>query len=39
VSRLLALLQDPFDDHPLAHEDDAGLPPDWATSIEISCSS
>ncbi len=39
VSRLLALLQDPYDDHPDAPTDYAGLPPDWASSIEISCSS
>ncbi len=39
VARLLAVLQDPFDDHPQAHEEFAGLPPEWASSIEISCSS
>ncbi len=39
VSRLLAVLQDPFDDHPQAQDEFAGLPPDWASSIEISCSS
>jgi uncharacterized protein YdiU (UPF0061 family) len=39
VSRLLAVLQDPFDEHPHAHDEFAGLPPDWASSIEISCSS
>jgi uncharacterized protein YdiU (UPF0061 family) len=39
ISRLLAVLQDPFDDHPNAREDFAGLPPVWASSIEISCSS
>lgn len=35
---LLELLQAPYDEHP---EQDAlaGLPPDWANSIEISCSS
>ncbi|MBG9386905.1 protein adenylyltransferase SelO [Caenimonas aquaedulcis] len=38
VEGLLALLQAPFDEHP-AHEDKAGFPPDWASHIEISCSS
>ena len=38
VQTLLALLQSPFDEHP-AHEDKAGFPPDWASHIEISCSS
>ena len=38
VNTLLKLLQAPFDEHP-AHEDLAGFPPDWAASIEISCSS
>jgi uncharacterized protein YdiU (UPF0061 family) len=38
VQGLLALLQSPFDEHP-AHEDKAGFPPDWASHIEISCSS
>ena len=38
VNRLLALLQNPFDEHPeMAHY--AGFPPDWASSIEVSCSS
>jgi serine/tyrosine/threonine adenylyltransferase len=35
---LLALVQAPYDEHP-AHEDKAGFPPDWASHIEISCSS
>ena len=39
VARLLAVLQDPFSEHPQAHDEFAGLPPDWASSIEISCSS
>jgi uncharacterized protein YdiU (UPF0061 family) len=39
VARLLAVLQDPFAEHPQAHDEFAGLPPDWASSIEISCSS
>ncbi len=38
VSTLLSVLQSPFEEHP-AHESLAGFPPDWATSIEISCSS
>ena len=38
VETLLALLQSPYDEHP-AHEDMAGFPPDWASQIEISCSS
>jgi serine/tyrosine/threonine adenylyltransferase len=38
VESLLGLVQSPFDEHP-AHEDQAGFPPDWATHIEISCSS
>jgi uncharacterized protein YdiU (UPF0061 family) len=38
VEALLSLVQAPFDEHP-AHEDKAGFPPDWASHIEISCSS
>jgi uncharacterized protein YdiU (UPF0061 family) len=38
VETLLALLQAPYDEH-AGHEDMAGFPPDWATQIEISCSS
>jgi uncharacterized protein YdiU (UPF0061 family) len=38
VETLLSLVHAPFDDHP-GHEDKAGFPPDWATHIEISCSS
>ena len=38
VSTLLRLLQSPFAEHP-EHEDLAGFPPDWASHIEISCSS
>lgn len=38
VDTLLAVLQSPFDEHPL-QEDLAGFPPEWASSIEISCSS
>ena len=38
VDRLLQLLHSPFDEHPDmdAH---AGFPPDWASQLEISCSS
>lgn len=35
---LQAVLARPFDDHP-DHAEWAGFPPDWASSIEISCSS
>jgi uncharacterized protein YdiU (UPF0061 family) len=38
VETLLGLLAAPFDEHP-AHEDKAGFPPEWASQIEISCSS
>jgi uncharacterized protein YdiU (UPF0061 family) len=38
VSRLLKLLESPFDEHP-GFEHYAGFPPDWASQIEISCSS
>ena len=38
VDTLLTLLQSPFDEHPL-HETYSDFPPDWASSIEISCSS
>ena len=38
VQRLLKVLQRPFDEQP-EHEADAGLPPDWAQQIEVSCSS
>jgi len=38
VNTLLALLEKPFDEHP-GHESYADFPPDWASSIEISCSS
>ena len=38
VNTLLNLLQSPFDEHP-GHDSEAGFPPDWAASIEISCSS
>ena len=38
VASLLHVLQKPFDEHP-AHEAWAGLAPEWASDIEISCSS
>jgi uncharacterized protein YdiU (UPF0061 family) len=38
LARLQAALEQPFDDRP-GEEDLADFPPDWAASIEISCSS
>jgi uncharacterized protein YdiU (UPF0061 family) len=38
VQRLLQVLQRPFDEQP-EHDADAGFPPDWATQLEVSCSS
>jgi uncharacterized protein YdiU (UPF0061 family) len=38
VQDLLHVLHAPFDEHP-TYEAWAGLAPDWASSIEISCSS
>ena len=38
VEDLLALVQAPYNEHP-GQEDKAGFPPDWASQIEISCSS
>ena len=38
IDRLLQLLQTPFDEHP-GLEAHAGFPPDWASQLEISCSS
>lgn len=38
VQALHQVLRTPFDDHP-EHQDWAGFPPDWASSIAISCSS
>jgi len=38
VATLLMLLESPCDDH-AGHEAYAGFPPDWASTIEISCSS
>ena len=38
VATLLHLLSHPFDEHP-GFEAHADFPPDWASHIEISCSS
>jgi uncharacterized protein YdiU (UPF0061 family) len=38
VAQLLKVLESPFDEHP-EFEDFADFPPDWASQIEISCSS
>lgn len=38
VEKLQALLENPFDEH-LGFESYADFPPEWASSIEISCSS
>ncbi|HEY4540976.1 MAG TPA: YdiU family protein [Noviherbaspirillum sp.] len=38
VARLLAVLERPFDEQP-EHEQYAQLPPDWASHLEVSCSS
>lgn len=38
VQQMLAVLQSPYESHP-DHAEWAGFPPDWASSIEISCSS
>lgn len=38
VQALLEVLQAPYDEHS-GHDDKAGFPPDWASQIEISCSS
>ncbi|VTU29104.1 protein adenylyltransferase SelO [Variovorax sp. PBL-E5] len=38
VATLLRLLESPFEEH-AGHEAFAGFPPDWASTIEISCSS
>jgi uncharacterized protein YdiU (UPF0061 family) len=41
VNKLLTVLQSPFDEHEdvADHQALAGFPPDWASGIEISCSS
>jgi uncharacterized protein YdiU (UPF0061 family) len=38
VSKLLAILEQPFDEQP-EHDIYATLPPDWAAHLEVSCSS
>jgi uncharacterized protein YdiU (UPF0061 family) len=38
VARLLSVLERPFDEQP-EHEVYAALPPDWASHLEVSCSS
>ena len=38
VDRLLKIMHQPYDEHPEA-EEYAGLPPDWAAGISVSCSS
>jgi uncharacterized protein YdiU (UPF0061 family) len=38
VARLLTVLQRPYDEQP-EHEADAGFPPEWASQLEVSCSS
>jgi uncharacterized protein YdiU (UPF0061 family) len=38
VNNLLTLLSKPFDEHP-GFASYADFPPDWASQIEISCSS
>jgi uncharacterized protein YdiU (UPF0061 family) len=38
LARLQNVLEAPFDEHP-GHDDLADFPPDWATTIHISCSS
>jgi len=38
VQALKAVLDTPFEEHP-EHSAWAGLPPDWAKSLSISCSS
>jgi uncharacterized protein YdiU (UPF0061 family) len=38
IGKLLAILEHPFDEQP-EHEAYAALPPDWASRLEVSCSS
>jgi uncharacterized protein YdiU (UPF0061 family) len=38
VHKLLGILELPFDEQP-EHEAYAALPPDWASHLEVSCSS
>jgi uncharacterized protein YdiU (UPF0061 family) len=38
TQRLLNVLEHPFDEQP-EHDSYAGFPPDWASQLEVSCSS
>ncbi len=38
ITRLAGILRAPFDEHP-GQESAAGLPPDWASGLAVSCSS
>jgi uncharacterized protein YdiU (UPF0061 family) len=38
INKLLQILQHPYDEQ-LEHESYAGLPPNWASKLEVSCSS
>jgi uncharacterized protein YdiU (UPF0061 family) len=38
VAKLLSILEHPYDEQP-EHEAYAALPPDWASHLEVSCSS
>ncbi|HZW11928.1 MAG TPA: YdiU family protein [Noviherbaspirillum sp.] len=38
VAKLLSILEHPFDEQP-EYEEYAALPPDWASELEVSCSS
>ena len=38
IAKLLAILEKPFDEQP-EHDSYAALPPDWASHLEVSCSS
>jgi uncharacterized protein YdiU (UPF0061 family) len=38
IGKLLSILEKPFDEQP-EHETYAALPPDWASELEVSCSS
>jgi uncharacterized protein YdiU (UPF0061 family) len=38
TERLLKVLERPYDEQP-EHDADAGYPPDWASQLEVSCSS
>jgi len=39
LARLQRVLSRPFDEQPDASTAYGGLPPDWASSLEVSCSS